>query len=153
MTTALDVRSVSPHLPSVSEREAANRLRHVLAASVTDQGNAHLSITDKAGQPAEIILMPALSDMLLDLLRLLGQGKAVTLVPTSEMVTTQQAADLLNVSRPYLITLLQRGMLPFITVGRHRRVLAEHVLAYKQARDAKREAALEDLAAIDADLI
>jgi excisionase family DNA binding protein len=59
-----------------------------------------------------------------------GKDHAVTLVPVHEMLSTQQAADILNVSRPFLISLLEKGDIPHTTVGRHRRIKAEHLFDY-----------------------
>ena len=89
----------------------------------------------------------------MDLLRLIGRGDAVTLVPVGQMLTTQQAADMLNVSRPYLISLINQGAIQHTLVGRHRRIQAEDLFAYRATRDAERAAALAGLAELDADLI
>jgi excisionase family DNA binding protein len=89
----------------------------------------------------------------MELLRHVGRGDAVTLVPVSQMLTTQQAADILNVSRPFLISLLDREEMKFTLVGRHRRIKAEDLFAYKAARDGKRSSALSALARDDAEII
>lgn len=77
----------------------------------------------------------------------------LTLVPVYKMLTTQQAADILNVSWPFLVLLLEKGEIEFSLVGRHRRIKAEHLFAYKKAREKRRAAALSDLAAFDAELL
>nr|WP_244505265.1 excisionase family DNA-binding protein [Rhizobium sp. LCM 4573] len=69
------------------------------------------------------------------------------------MLTTQQAADILNVSRPYLISLLEKGEIEHTLAGRHRRINADRLFAYKKARDEKRSEALSALAEMDADLL
>jgi excisionase family DNA binding protein len=134
-------------LPSDSEIEAANQLRKILATQ------AKLRVVGDDKKPLEITLGPALSNLLMDLLRHVGSGDAVTLVPVNKMLTTQQAAAILNVSRPFLISLLEKGEIPFDSVGRHRRIKADHLFAYKRARDKRRSAALADLAEQDAELI
>jgi len=151
MTTPATARRLSERLPSATEKDAANQLRKLLAAQAA--GDAVLRLLDERRKPVEVVLTPALSALLMDLLRHVGQGNAVTLVPVQQMLTTQQAADILNVSRPYLVGLLERGTINFETVGRHRRIRAEDLFAYKQDRDAKRAAALAEMGRADADLL
>lgn len=151
MTLPAFAEKIGDRLPSANERAAANQLRQILAAHATGDANQRLRVLDAAGRPAEIVLAPALSGLLMDLLRYIGQGDAVTLVPVSQMLTTQQAADILNVSRPFLVSLLEKGDIPHTMVGRHRRVRAEDLFAYKKTRDARRADALSDLAALDAE--
>ena len=136
-------------LPSASEKAAANQLRQLLASHV--DGYVKLHVLDDERKPAEVILSPALSSLLIELLRHIARGSAVTFVPVNEMLTTQQAADILNVSRPFLVSLLERDEIPFTTTGRHRRVKANDLFAYKRKRDAKRSKALADLAEFDAE--
>ena len=79
---------------------------------------------------------------------LLLAGKHVRVIGDDESMTTQEAADLLNVSRPYLVKLLETGKIPQLPkVGRHRRVARVAVLKYKRTRDALRKSALKELAA------
>ncbi len=87
------------------------------------------------------------------MLRVVGAGDAVTLVPVHQQLTTQQAADILNVSRTYLIKLLDYGVMDHHKVGRHHRVRARDVLEYKQKMEAERSDALSELARADADFL
>ena len=152
MTMPAVAKPLGDRLPSPGERAAANQLRRILAAGSGDQ-DQKLKIIEESGQSAEIVLTPGLSALLTDLLRHLGSGDAVTLVPVSQMLTTQQAADILNVSRPFLISLLERGEIPHVLVGRHRRIKAEELFTYKRRRDTTRSEALGELAEMDADLL
>lgn len=151
MTLPAFAEPFGDRLPTADERAMANQLRQILAAHAAS--DASLRILDQNNEPAEIVLAPALAQLLIDLLRHVGSGEAVTLVPVSQMLTTQQAADILNVSRPYLVSLIDRGEIAHHMVGRHRRIKAEHLFEYKKKRDAQRAAALADLAALDADLL
>jgi excisionase family DNA binding protein len=139
-------------LPSADDRQIANQLRQILAAQKSGDATLRLQIPDSR-KPVEITLTPAMSDLLLEVLRHVGSGHAVTLVPIQELLTTQQAGDLLNVSRPHLIKLLEQQAMPYSLVGRHRRVRAEDVFAYKAKRDEERAKALDELISGDADLI
>lgn len=152
MTLPAFAEPIGDRLPTADDRKVADQLRRLIAQQAA--GDARLKVIDsETRQPVEITLTPGMSDLLLDLLRQIGSGHAVTLVPIRELLTTQQAADLLNVSRPYLIGLLEKKVLPHTLTGRHRRIKAEDVFAYKAKRDAGRAAALADLAENDADLL
>lgn len=79
---------------------------------------------------------------------MLSEGRAVALMPEDDLLTTQKTADLLNVSRQYLVRLVDDGQLPAVKIGRHRRVRPSDVAAYKAERDARRGADLDRLVAL-----
>lgn len=81
----------------------------------------------------------------------MARGDSITLVPVGKEVTTQQAADLLNVSRQYLVRLLDQGRIPFRKTGKHRRLRIEDVLGFKEERDKDRRAGLRDLSRLTQD--
>jgi excisionase family DNA binding protein len=81
----------------------------------------------------------------------LARGDSITVVPVGRELTTQQAADLLNVSRQYLVRLLDDGKLPFRKTGKHRRVRIEDVLAFKDSRDRERRVRLRELTRLSED--
>jgi excisionase family DNA binding protein len=119
-----------------------------LASHATGETTLRI-IDDQTKEPSEIRLTPGLSNLLTELLRHIGNGDAVTLVPVSQRLSTQQAADILNVSQPFLISLLDKGEIDHELVGRHRRIKAEALFAYKRGRNARRSKALDDLAGFD----
>ncbi len=130
-----------------------------LAKESSEKLAAHLGVVDrlrlevKTGTTSEeIVLPPSALRLLVRLLAELGQGNAVTLTRVRAELTTQQAADLLNVSRPHLGKLLDEGVIPSRKVGTHRRVQLEDLLTYKQEFHSRRQAALSELAALSQDL-
>ena len=103
------------------------------------------------GEDALVIPRPTVV-MLAQVLGLLASGHGVQIIPKDAELTTQQAADVLNVSRPYLIGLLESGQIPFRKVGRHRRITFEALMEYKRQDVLTRRAAADDLADLSQEL-
>lgn len=143
--------SLSERLPTPEEADKAKKASTLLARHMSRQGS--LSFHVKRGtNGADVELPPAVSRLVLDLLLLVSKGEAVTLVPFGAELSTQQAADILNVSRPFLVKLIENKELPHHKVGTHRRIRAEDLFAYKQRRDGKRGEALARLARLGQDI-
>jgi len=140
----------SERLPNKLEIENADHLRTIMAGIIKKDEDTILNVVQKKGQIAAITLTPAIAHTFLEVLRLVSSGRGFRLIPLNANLTTQEAADLLNVSRPFLIKLLERDEIDYIKVGRHRRVKAEDLFAYKARRDDERASALSDMAALDA---
>jgi excisionase family DNA binding protein len=134
-------------IPSEKTAKQAHDALEALRAVPRRTGARELRVMLKQGKPVEATVPREAFELFLEVLGQLANGHAVTIVPVHAELTTQQAADLLNVSRPHVVQLLEDGELPFSKVGTHRRVRAADVMAYKTRRDAAHEAALDELAA------
>ena len=98
------------------------------------------------GPKGETIALPESVFYVLErVVEVMARGDSITIVPVGREVTTQQAADLLNVSRQYLVRLLDEGRIAFRKTGKHRRLRIEDVLAFKDKRDRDRRAGLREL--------
>lgn len=137
--------------PSKTDVAQARRVGRMLASHLGRKGKFRLALKSE-GSSEELVLPPSALRLLVRVLAEMGEGNAVTLTPLKAELTTQQAADLLNVSRPHLVKLLDEGALPGRKVGSHRRVLLEDLLAYKRDIEAKRHAALDELVELSQDL-
>jgi excisionase family DNA binding protein len=127
-------------------KESSQRLFRAIVADKTIQ-DLELKIITRGGAEIEVDLPPSLNRLLLDLLTQIAEGNAVTVLPLHADLTTQQAADLLNVSRPYLIALLEEGEIPFHKVGTHRRIKYHDLMTFRRQNRESRLAALAELAA------
>lgn len=131
--------------PSAQDAAMARVSGQVLSPFVQRKGPLTLKV-QKAGQDQPLELPAGAVALLMDILETMAAGRGVTLVPENAELTTVQAAVVLNVSRPFLIKLLEDNALPHRKVGKHRRVRMEDVMAYKARIDREREAVLDQLA-------
>lgn len=125
-------------LATQSQRELAPYL-------VLDTDVQKIQIVDQHQQSHVIELPTAALRMLLNILTELSEGNAVKIVPIHAELTTQETADLLNVSRPHVVKLLEQGHIKFHKVGKHRRVLYADVLAYQQQQKQNSIEAMSEL--------
>jgi len=132
--------------PSVQEAALARSSGQSLARLIRKNRPLTLKVTDP-DQEQPIELPPGAVLLLMDILEAMAAGRGITLIPENAELTTVQAADVLNVSRPFLIKLLEEKALPCRKVGAHRRIRMEDVMAYKARIDADREAVLDQLVA------
>jgi excisionase family DNA binding protein len=102
---------------------------------------------DDGGKSLSVTVPASAFELFLEVLGQMANGNAVTIVPVHAELTTQEAADVLNVSRPYLVRLLDEGQMPCRLVGTHRRIKMADLLTYKSKGDDVRAAVLEELAA------
>lgn len=142
-------RTVKPEmtLPREHEVRAAVAGQRTLAAWLaTGLDTQHIQIFDAQNQ-AHLVELPTSALCLLGkILAELAAGHAVKIVPVHAELTTQEAADLLNVSRPHLVKLLESDVLPFHRTGKHRRIRFTDLMHYKAQRDRASEHAMDELA-------
>jgi len=134
---------------AVLARESAERLARQLAKV---NGALQLRVTDPDGGSETVTIPSTAFRLLVTILAEMASGNAVRLIPHHAELTTQEAAELLNVSRPYLVRLLDDGHIPFHRVGTHRRVLFKDVMTYKAEHRRMRGAALDALSRLDQEL-
>jgi len=137
------LKTVGSGLLPEADIEAARDASRALAR-LGSRGGVHVQ-AEEGGERQDFVLPATAVRLLTDMLSLLAQGRSVVVMPEDAELTTQQAADMLNVSRPYLIRLLEDGTLPHHKTGTHRRVRLHDLMAYRAQRAAESQAALDEL--------
>ncbi|MFD8590169.1 helix-turn-helix domain-containing protein [Streptomyces sp. NPDC059637] len=135
--TVLKDRPVLPPTDPAEHRELAE-LAELLAGSLR-------SATLLTPDGTVVRLPPAVFDVLAQAVDAMRAGRAITVASLSQRLTTQEAAELLGISRPTLVKLLEKGEIPFEQPGHHRRVRLDDLLAYQTRRRTERERALDEL--------
>ncbi len=124
--------------------QAARALRTALEARLAGPELVRL-LMEEGNERREAVLPAAAAQLLADMLTELARGNAVSLVPLSAELTTQQAADILGVSRPYLINLLDQHLIKYRRVGNRRRIPVADLLGYRERSDVESRAAADEL--------
>ena len=140
-------------LPSNRDTFLAQEALSRLAEHFRALEHHRIRFLDESDRESETLeLPPSVVQLLLDILDHVARGNVVRLLPIQAELTTQQAATLLNVSRPHLVQLLEDRKIPYRKVGTHRRIRAEDVFAYKRGINRKRREVLQEIAAHDQEL-
>lgn len=133
-------------LPTAEEVALARESGRALSAYLQTRAETQqIEIVDDKGAAHPVRIPVSALRLLVEVLTEIGEGNAVSIIPIHAELTTQEAADVLNVSRPFLVQLLERGEIPFHKVGTHRRMRYQDVIAYKERIDAERRKALDAL--------
>lgn len=128
--------------------EAAEQAQFALRAlgKIKSKKTARTLQVKPDGGPDVVVTVPREAfELFLEILGQMANGNAVTIVPVHAELTTQEAANMLNVSRPHLVELLETGRIGFRRVGTHRRIRVADLLAYQQTDQAERKATLDEL--------
>jgi excisionase family DNA binding protein len=143
--------SVQRMIPVVAPKEQHKQLAALMALlkHAPLEANAYKLVSPSG---AVTDLPESLFLLLEQITQVLARGDAITVVPVGKELTTQQAADILNVSRQYLVRLLDEARIAHRKIGTHRRVRIEDLLAYKHQRDQERLTALDDLSQLSQDM-
>ena len=146
MATVL--RVFDPVTPTEAESQLAETSSKALSAYVRDEESQTITVLPEGAEREPAVRIPAVAfRLLVNILTQMAKGNAIRLIPVHAELTTQEAADLLNVSRPYLVSLLEAGHIPYRRVGTRRRVLYRDLAAYNRRIDADRRTTLDEMTA------
>ena len=148
--SAAEVAAMQPDAAEVKAANVAMRRVKRYLASHAEERDIRVVV---GGDPDDTLSLPRSAvELLARVLAHMAVGQAVSVVPAHAELTTQQAADLLNVSRPFLIGLLDSGLIEYRRVGKHRRVRADSLLDYKRKDDHTRRDAADELTKLNRDM-
>lgn len=140
-------------LPNLKEMKLAESIGKELSTLINSKEQSKVDIVFRKDHKEVSLSFPLKAlHLLIRIMEQMALGNTVTLVPLHAQLTTQEAADFLNVSRPFIVRLLKTGEIPFIKVGSHRRILFEDLMAYKKKMFAESEKAMEELARLGQEL-
>ncbi|MFM0339116.1 helix-turn-helix domain-containing protein [Paraburkholderia fungorum] len=132
-------------LPSEQDARLARTCSRNLSVVLSSHAETQqFHFTNDQGETLSVELPTSVVRLMVDILMQIGQGNAISIIPIHAELTTQEAADLLNISRPHFVQLLERKEIPFRKVNTHRRVRYDDVMAYKDRVDAARDKTLNE---------
>jgi excisionase family DNA binding protein len=135
-------------VPTTKDAEQAQAAVRALSGLLRRKSPRTIRVQPEGAKEQITVTVPTEAfELFLDILAQMANGNAVSIVPVHAELTTQQAADLLNVSRPFLVGLLDDGRIPFRTVGTHRRIMVADLLTYRERDSAHRKKVADELAA------
>src|ERR1041385_2477263 len=144
MATVL--RVLDPVTPTEAESQLAETSSRALSGYVRDEEGQTITVLPEGAEREQAVRIPAVAfRLLVNILTQMAKGNAIMLNAVHAELTTQEAADLLNVSRPYLVSLLEKGKIPFHKIGTRRRIFANDLLHYKEKIDKARLKTLAEL--------
>lgn len=146
MRTLDHVREVTPPVLNSKDKEMVRLAQRCIMASLDHSRAAVITLTTDTGEHPAVELPPAALKLIGQLLGVMSEGRPVVLMPTEQELTTVEAANFLNVSRPFVIKEMESGRLPHRKVGSHRRISMEDLLAYAQKMRAQQVKALDRMA-------
>ncbi|MFI1915289.1 excisionase family DNA-binding protein [Nocardia sp. NPDC020380] len=139
--------------PGAIDSEIASRAMHRIKDYLMHHPDEEvIPVTGEVGDEEALVLPRAVVSMVAFILAQAAEGRGVAIVPSNAELTTQQAADMLNVSRPYVIGLLESGAIPFRLVGTHRRIRYDDLKTYHQRSEAKSRTAADELSRLGQEL-
>ena len=140
-------------LPTAEEIALAKLGSRELSAVMETNGEAQkINVIDKSGKTHEVLIPSSALNMMIELLTQLGNGNSVSITPIHAELTTQEGAEMLNMSRPTFIKLLDSSEIPFSRTGNRRKVAYADLMEYKNRLEEKRLAALAELSALDQEM-
>ncbi|MGH8834936.1 MAG: excisionase family DNA-binding protein [Actinomycetes bacterium] len=148
--TDVQVRRIEPG--AIDSQQAARAVQRIKAYLQRNPDEQAIAVQAEVGEGEALVLPREAVSLLAYVLSQAAAGRGVSVMPSHAELTTQQAANLLNVSRPYLIGLLEAKTIPYRLVGRHRRIRWDDLMAYKRTAEAQSRAAADELAELGQEL-
>lgn len=149
----LTFETTEPVAPNEADARVARESARALAPKLAHAKDVMRMKLEEPGGKGEVVAIPRTAlRLLVAILAEMANGNAVRLIPHQPELTTQEAAEILNVSRPYLVRLLDEERIPFHRVGTHRRILFKDLMAYKAEHRRARKGTLDRLSALDQEL-